>query len=67
MAKKFSDLVDYFAFLEEKGIIDENGSFYLHPKKIAKGWSENLDVENWEIEEVEEKLGYKIKLVSSQK
>ena len=52
MAKKFDDLVDYFAFLEEKGIIDENGSFYLHPKKIAKGWAENLDIENWEIEEV---------------
>lgn len=52
MSKKFEDLVDYFAFLEEKEIIDENGSFSLHPKKMAKGWAENLDIENWEIEEV---------------
>ena len=53
MAKKFNDLVDYFAFLEEKEIVDENGGFFLNPKKIAKGWAEDLDIENWEIEEVE--------------
>lgn len=37
MAKKFEDLVDYFAFLEEKEIVNESGSFSLNPKRTAKG------------------------------
>lgn len=36
MAKKFNDLVDYFAFLEEKEIIDENGSFLYIQKRWQK-------------------------------
>lgn len=52
MSKKFNDLVDYFVFLEEKEIIDKDGKFSLSPNKMAKGWAENLDIENWEIEEV---------------
>lgn len=37
MSKKFEDLVDYFAFLEEKEIIDEKWKFFFTSKKDGKG------------------------------